>query len=236
MNIQFIDRISGPSLVAVREFFEKATSLKKNIIFATISPNANTKIPITRKWNRRKIRAKVPYGKLPQKVQYNYCIRMLKSSYNYSNTTQIFGTWELNKQGNVHLHILMVDDYIQNHTTLQMFRRDVLNSELVIKNLSKSMIDYCNNIVFVTDSINDRLNYLTKDVTDNNNILPYFYCLPFKLVETGMVKESDTPLGEVPLGTLANPPIKSDIFDAVYLSEIDAIVYKQNVYKKGFLC
>ena len=121
----------------------------------------------------RRINGNIPYGKLPQRVQYNYCRRLLISSYNYSDDTKIFGTWELNSHGNVHFHFIMSDPYINSNTMLQILRRDVLNCEMVLSNLSKSMIDYCNNIVFVTDSIDHRVKYMCKD--NNCHTFPYYY-------------------------------------------------------------
>lgn len=171
MEIEFYDE-SGPSLVAVRENFKAVAAGGKNVIFATLSPNPSTKIPITRKVNGRKTNVKMPYGKLPQRVQYEYCIKMLRTAYNYSEKIKIYGTWELNQSGNVHLHFLFYEPSIQNQTMLQIFRRDVLNSEMVLKNLSKKMIDYCNNIVYVDDSIDERLLYLEKD---NNCGKPFPY-------------------------------------------------------------
>ena len=163
MEVSFHDDESGPSLVAVRENFEELAGEGKQIIFATISPNPNVKIPVTRRFNGKKINAKMPYGKLPQRNQYEYCIRMLRSAYNYSHEVKIYGTWELNKSGNVHLHLLFYDPNIQSKTELEIFRRDVLNSELVLKNLSKKLVDYCNNIVYVNDGVSDRLLYMDKD-------------------------------------------------------------------------
>lgn len=172
MEIEFFHE-SGPLLVAVRENYEVLEKSGKKIIFATISPNPNVKVPITRRVNGRKVNAKMPYGKLPQSVQYDYCIKMLRSAYNYSEKIQIYGTWELNQSGNVHLHFLFYEPSIQNQTMLQILRRDVLNSEMVLKNLSKKMIDYCNNIVFVDDSVSERLLYLEKD-GNMGKPFPYF--------------------------------------------------------------
>lgn len=146
-----------------------------NAVFCTISPNPATKHGNDVIVRGKKTRVQVPYGKLPQRKQYDYCLRVLNE---YINTedTKIFGTWELNKDGNVHFHFILSDPKIKNETSLQIFRRDILNTELVMRNLSnKKMIDYMNNIVFVNDSVEKRIDYITKDMDMNLEIMPYYY-------------------------------------------------------------
>lgn len=147
-------------------------------LFITISPNPSVLVPVVRKdyISGRKLNCKLPYGKLPQKIQYAYCMKIVKTVYNYSKDTKMFGTWELNNSGNVHFHLIYCDPFITNDVALQIFRRDVLNCDIVIRNMAKSkkMIDYMNNIVFITDSISDRYHYITKDMGTNLAIFPYF--------------------------------------------------------------
>lgn len=148
-------------------------------LFCTISPNPNTKHAIYKSVNGKRITVQMPYGKLPQRVQHAYCMRVLKH-YIYSKDTKIFSTWELNQAGNVHLHLILSDPQINNDTMLKIFQRDILNSEIVMKNLSKKMIDYMNNIVKVNDSIAERIKYMTKDMKDNLPIMSYYgYNTPF---------------------------------------------------------
>ena len=167
MNITTIKESSAISLV------DRRPEKWPHAIFATISPNPKTLHHVLRPFNGRKINAKIPYGKLPQRIQYEYCLRVVKQ-YIYSTKTKIFGTWELNKEGNVHFHLILSDPCLTNITDLQMFRRDILNSEIVMKNLSKKLIDYMNNIVFVNDTIEERFKYITKDIDMNLCILPYY--------------------------------------------------------------
>lgn len=241
MEIHFIEKSSEPSLVAVREIFPS----DGKIIFATISPNPKVKIPITRRWNGRKINAKMPYGKLPQKNQFDYCIRILKSSYNYSHDTQIYGGWELNKSGNIHLHLLMYDPNIQTNEMLQIFQRDVLNSEIVFKNLSRNMTDYCNNIVFVNDSINERLKYIHKSNTIGKPF-PFYYSniqFPTNKCQEGVSEGTTFPHDAVLVPKQQTATMRESEteqccpfhFDAIYSKELDAILWDQNIYKKALL-
>jgi len=144
-------------------------------MFVTISPNPKHKHKTFRfNNNGKRTSVQIPYGKLTQFDQYHYCLRVVRSTYLYSSDTKIFGTWELNLQGNVHFHLLISDPQITNDTHLKMFQRDVLNSNLVFSNLTKGMIDYMNNIVFVNDSVKDRFKYILKDMDVNLQIYPYY--------------------------------------------------------------
>ena len=117
-------------------------------------------------------------------------MKVLENCYNYSNDTKIFGTWELNKSGDVHFHFIMTDPHIKGQTTLKMFQRDILNCEMVIRNLSnKKMIDYMNNIVFVNDSIEARYEYMTKDMNENLELMPYYYGSKDSILKKGQARE-----------------------------------------------
>jgi len=146
-------------------------------LFVTISPNPSTMIPIKRRncINGKVMNCKLPYGKLPQKIQYEYCEKVVRTVYNYSKDTKYFCTWELNTSGNVHFHMIYHDPFITSDVSLNIFRRDVLNHDIVIRNMAKGkkMIDYMNNIVFVTDSLVSRIAYMLKDVKTNLPIFPY---------------------------------------------------------------
>lgn len=247
MNIEFIyNDERDRTLVAVREIFSTGTCNTKKIIFGTISPNPKVNVPITRRWNNRKVNGKIRYGKLPQKNQFDYCIRMLRSSYNYSENTQIYGGWELNQSGNVHLHFLFYDPNIQNDTMLQILRRDVLNSELVFKNLSKNMTDYCNNIVFVNDSLEERLKYIHKSNTLGLPF-PFFYSniqIPKEECIGGVSEEPWVPHDSVSVSEQKVTMMRESeteqchpsLLEAVYLKDIDRILYDDNVYirKRSF--
>jgi len=160
-----------------------------NALWCTISPNPNLihevsvfeikNLTIKGPSGRgRKKTLKMPYSKMKQKLQYEYCVKFLTNVYNLSNDTKIFGVWELNQSGNVHFHFIMSDPNVKGPAGLQIFRRDVLNSDMAIYNLSGKGkykgIDYCDNICFVTDSIEERLAYMSEDSEENLTIFPYF--------------------------------------------------------------
>jgi hypothetical protein len=165
MELEFYSK-AVPSLVVVRQNFSA------NTLFVTMSPNPSTMISVKKKFGNKTKTFRQPYGKLPQRLQYSYCIRVLKTAYNYSIDTKIYGTWELNKNGNVHFHFLFEDPNINTETMIHILRRDVYNSELVRHNLSSNKTDYMNNIVKLTDSIEDRYKYIHKD--NNAHYLPYY--------------------------------------------------------------
>lgn len=173
MNIDYLTEPSAVTLV------DRRPEKWPHALWVTISPNPKTLHScyrtVTNGIKQQRVLIKLPYGKLPQKAQYAYCIRVLQSCYNYSENTKIFGTWELNKSGDVHFHFIMSDPLIKGPTMLKILQRDVLNHELVMKNLSKKLIDYMNNICYVTDSIENRFQYMTKDMDHNIEIMPY-YC------------------------------------------------------------
>lgn len=174
MGLIFLNNFADVALVEVRE--ENWPSA----MFITISPSPSTMVTQVRFiegiGNKGKVKkVTLPYGRLRQIEQYRYCLRVVKSCYRYSYHTRIFGTWELNKAGNVHFHLLMTDKNIKTETDLHMFRKDVLNCEMVMDNLRGHSKDYMNNIVYVNDTIEERLKYMKKDMETNLSIFPYFF-------------------------------------------------------------
>lgn len=169
-----IRRLTNQAEMSLVDFRQQFWSDK--VMFCTISPNPNLKHKCLRINHRtgKRVNVSIPYGKLPQSCQYEYCMNVLKSAYNFSNDTKLFGTWELNKKGDVHFHFIMSDPRINSEDMLQVFRRDVLNTPIVLLNLGKQFKDWMNNIVFVNDTIYDRIKYMTKS---NNLGKPFpYYC------------------------------------------------------------
>lgn len=146
----------------------------KATMFCTISPNPNTLHPVYKTHDGKRISVKMPYGRLPQAVQYQYCMRIVERCYIpfLSEDASLIGTWELNKTGNVHFHMLIQDDCINNKTHIEIFRRNILNCEDVIKNMAKGkkMTDWMNNIVYVNKPIKEIVEYMDKDFVDNSFI------------------------------------------------------------------
>lgn len=141
-------------------------------LFVTVSPNPMTKHTIVKR-NREH---KIPYKMLPQKIQYDYCLRIVERVYNNSTSTLIYGSCELNESGNVHFHFILDDPNIRNKTDITIFQRDVMNSPSVFLNLSKGKNprDYMNNIVFINKPINEIYDYIHKDIEDNIRHFPIY--------------------------------------------------------------
>jgi len=170
MKIQKTNRAVS-LLVGDRPEIAKSTTVK---MFCTISPNPNTLHPCTMMRKGKRVNVKIPYGKLKQVIQYEYCTRIIERCYVpfLSEQAQLIGTWELNKTGNVHFHFIILDPLIHNKTQLEIFRRNVLNCEDVVKNMAKGkkMTDYMNNIVFIDKPFKDVVTYCDKEYDMNKDI------------------------------------------------------------------
>jgi len=175
MNLKFLH---NPEEIALVDFRREKW---EHAMWCTISPNPKVVhevyLPLSEikgpTGRGRKKTYKMPYGKMRQKDQYDYCIKYLANVYNNTLDSKVFGVWELNSNGDVHLHFIMSDPKIIGPTGLDIFRRDVFNCRLTILNLS-GKTDYMNNINFVTDSVEERLEYMSKDMDENFEIFPYF--------------------------------------------------------------
>lgn len=184
-------KTSAGTLVARRRIF--ATQPSDNV-WCTISPNAQKFHPI---WHGNKS-AKMRYDCLPQRVQYDYCIQALQSCYVpfLSDDATLCGTWELNKNGNVHLHFLINDPALRRDQALQMFRRDVKCCPMTLQNMPsrKSSIDYMNNIVRLDpDKLDDVCDYMDKDFCDELEF-PTFFIDP---IDEGNVLDTVKPFSKI---------------------------------------
>lgn len=148
-------------------------------IFVTVSPNPKAKHSITRTVNGKRMTGKVQYGTLPQSQQFEYCLRVVQNNYNYSDDTFIFGSWELNKEGNVHFHFIFIDPNINTDVDLMIFQRDIYNCVETARNFSKAskngkQTDWMNNIVYITKPFQEVYDYIIKDVDKCLHIYPYY--------------------------------------------------------------
>lgn len=119
-------------------------------LFVTISPSPTAKVNAHRLSNGRKVRYQCAYSSLPQSQQYLYCVDVVRKAYLplLEDNAIIFGTYELNKQGNVHLHMLLSQESITQEYPLQLLRRSVADNPLSHASRKKlHHTDYMNNIV-----------------------------------------------------------------------------------------
>jgi len=156
-------------LVELRENYKMdIQNSDKYIAYITISPNPLTKHKCERKIQWDKVKGKIkniaiPYGKMTHEEQYEYCIKIIERIYLFNlPDSQIIGTWELNKSGNVHIHMLLKSDSLINEYQLQMLRRDVLCHMEVYRNLNGKN-DFMNNIVWLTEDLTTIIEYFDKD-------------------------------------------------------------------------
>lgn len=173
MNIEFSKSVLT-SLVEERPDLESL--FDGYTFFCTISPNPKTMVETTRKNLKGKIvSCKQPYASLPQRVQYQFCMRFFARTYLSLCKDPIFlGVPELNKQGNVHLHFILKDCLYSNPIGLEILRRDILNCPETLCNIKATKRcnrDYMNNIVHLTKSKADIMAYLIKT---NEDAVKYF--------------------------------------------------------------
>jgi len=156
-----------------------ANQFKKHGMFVTISPNPSTKHKVSRKSRQCTLR----YDQLTQIKQYQYCIRVIERCYLpfLSGDTLLVGTTELNKEKNIHMHLMIYDPKLKasNRSKLSMFQRDIYCCEDTLQNLTKKglngqkPVDWMNNIVKFDDTVKtyeELLQYMDKDHAENQFI------------------------------------------------------------------
>lgn len=150
----------------------KGFKMVNSTMFITISPNPTTRVPcIIRQTNGKPKKTFRPYGMLSQRLQFEYCIKCFKQDHMewYSEEVSLIGVPELNKRGDVHLHILVNEPTIRTETALQIYRRDVLMSPRTQENIVKGKYkatDYMNNIVFLTVTTKEITDYFMKQQSE----------------------------------------------------------------------
>lgn len=154
--------------------------LMAQTIFVTISPNPNTKHDVIKKCKMpngkyKDITVKMKYGTLPQKVQYDYCMKILRTCYiSFLPDCKIVGTWELNQQKNVHFHFVLDHPRFRNPKYIDIFRRDIFNCQEIMKNTGMNR-DYMNNIVMLNKTFPEICKYMDKDYVPDDIFDNYQY-------------------------------------------------------------
>lgn len=164
MSINLTEK-SVTSLVESR--FEKA-GLPPHTLFITISPN-----PETLHQYPQNLKTKLRYDRLPQRIQFAYCIHVVKKLQFYlAEGTTIIGTWELNESKNVHLHLLVIDPTITNITHLSILQREIALSCEALRNMKKvrNPKDWMHNIVFINKPTEWYKTYMDKDYILNKGL------------------------------------------------------------------
>lgn len=180
----FIFTKASTALVVARHQFPK---LAKKGLWITINPNPKTKMTVKRTLvspvgkvfsNKRQT-----YGTCKLSEQYDYCIRYFKTTYlPYLSEDAVYvGTYELTKDGMVHLHIVLYDPDIQTEEHLWALRKNIMNEWMTIQNLAKvkNPKDFMNNIVYIDPSykggtFQDRIKYMDKDHSEDRMFLNFY--------------------------------------------------------------
>lgn len=154
-------------------------------LFCTISPNPKTKHKVVRTIPSKDLlrpriinrSVGIEYGHMSHKEQYDYCIKYVETCYLpfLSPDTKLYGVFELNQSGNLHMHFILKSPTVMNKTTLMIFQREVMTSYETIRNMSRKKVDYMNNIVELTKS-NDEINaYMQKTNEECSIHFPNYY-------------------------------------------------------------
>lgn len=179
MNIKVVKKLEVKtaseccdSLVAQHDLY--LTFSTGYVLFCTISPNPDKQ----HSYKRDGITKQIPYGRLPQAQQYQYCMKILKDAYlSLCVNPVIVGTAELNGKGNVHFHFLLKDPDFKDDLMLKVYQRYVSLCPVSLYNLHSARAhDVMNNIVHLTKDLDEILEYLDKDWNQSfRRICPNYY-------------------------------------------------------------
>lgn len=137
-------------------------NFKTKSLFITISPSSQAKVECLVNAKLKRIR----YDSLKQSLQYLFLIRYFRKVYlPLFRDSYFVGVFENNKQGNVHLHILLNDEtMIGDQYDLDCIRRSVNTHDVTSKYLNslKDAVHF-NHIVFC-ESYSETIDYLKKDI------------------------------------------------------------------------
>lgn len=145
-------------------------------MFATISPNPNTKHPVLReipyKSKTRLQKIKVKYKDMTHMEQYLYLTDYIEKVYlPLLDSPCLAGIMELNKNANMHAHFVLKSSTVSNDTMLMVFRRNIKTDINTVINLSNKGDDYMNNVVHITKPFDEIVTYMSKV---NHEIKPLF--------------------------------------------------------------
>lgn len=170
------------SLDGVTLLVDHAKILDKDfILWCTISPNPKTKHTCAiKKVNKNgqtiTVNEKRPYKSLPQRLQYEYCAKIVNTCYlPFIDNPRLVGIAELNQSGNIHYHFILKGDNMRNKTELQIFRRDVSLCPEVLRNQGENHVDYMNNIVSLDKPLDHVIQYMLKDNEINKQYFNNYY-------------------------------------------------------------
>lgn len=161
-------------------FITRSNGRDPYVLFCTVSPNPATLVDITKGDTVMKAR----YDRIPQRVQYAYCLKHVKTTYlELCSDPIMVGTVELNAHGDVHFHFLLMDRHVCNDVLIKRFQRDVSLCPTSLENLhNKTARDYMNNIVHLTKPMNEIIDYMDKDHSlETREFLPNYYSHPTKM-------------------------------------------------------
>lgn len=142
---------------------ELCPEIVENTVFVTISPNPKAKVARFKIDKKTKL---LTYGQLDKTRQYRFLIRYVEGVYNWDTIEKGLCVFELNSSDQLHCHLLLQFKHKATKYDIGMLRDHVRMNIRTIPHLTRGK-DYMNNIVPVTDSIDDRIKYLEKDIYES---------------------------------------------------------------------
>lgn len=166
--------------------------LNPRYLFCTINPNPKLLHTVMRHRRKRKMK----YESLPLRLQYCYCLRIIKQCYYpyLSAGAAIVGCAEKTESGNIHLHFLIYDPDIDDDYKLAQIRKLISLEPLVHVNKKNCHDrDWMNSIVILTRSLDEILTYMNKDYPKNVKVRCFnFYLLPHECeIRTKLIPSSE---------------------------------------------
>jgi len=170
---------SVATLVALRELHTEDPLDLSCCVFCTISPNPRVMVPISGRAGKRAI----PYGLLPPRLQYEYCMKFLQRTYlEFYPDAEFFGCAEFDTSNKVHFHFLMFDPKLFFDQHIRALQADLKACHITILNMNiqkgknKSIpVDHMNHICRSNRSIEAHCLYLDKEWIPEGTLFKTFY-------------------------------------------------------------
>lgn len=164
-----IEKIEGHN-----HLVELCPEIMENTIFVTISPNPKAIVAKTKRRYPKQQVKRVAFGRLDKERQYDYLIKYVEHIYNWETINKGICIFELNSSDQLHCHLLLQFDHKVTKYDIGMLRDHVRIHVRTIPHLVRGR-DYMNNIVPITDSIDDRIKYLEKDIYESMRYFRHLY-------------------------------------------------------------
>lgn len=159
------EELAKLTLVEFRPRLIDIYSRNKHVVFVTISPNPKKKYKIIRDGSKTNKRISVSYQNMTHDEQYEYIREYIRDVYArlMEHTDWMYIIYEVNQDNNMHAHMLLYSDSIQDDYDIKALQKTVYSNIKTVYNRVQNK-DYMNNIVYLDkDKIDYIIDYFTKD-------------------------------------------------------------------------